>query len=83
MNINFDYSIVKPGYYPNGGGQIDLTIRPINGTIFPINLLKRNIIHTVQIECLMTNDEIKIKDLIKPLSKININKLCKSFGLIY
>jgi len=41
LGIKFEMNIKKRGYYPKGGGQIDITIHPCH-TITPINLTKRS-----------------------------------------
>ncbi|MFM8658370.1 MAG: RNA 3'-terminal phosphate cyclase [Candidatus Nitrosotenuis sp.] len=41
LGIKFEMNIKKRGYYPKGGGQVDITIHPCH-VITPINLTKRN-----------------------------------------
>lgn len=36
--IAFELSVVRPGYVPTGGGEIDLVVRPAEGPLRPIRL---------------------------------------------
>ena len=49
MGINFSMIIKKRGYYPKGGGQVEVEVLPCK-KINPISLLKRTT-HTAQVLC--------------------------------
>lgn len=47
MGVHFEYEVRQEGYYPRGGGEVELTIQPIAEYITPITLLKRSTIKQV------------------------------------
>ena len=47
MGIEAELEIVRPGYVPRGGGIIQVTIRPVAGTIKPLKLLNQGSVKEV------------------------------------
>ena len=73
MGINFSFELIKRGYYPKGGGEIELHITPSN--VKSILFLKRK---TKQVKLIcsfskFTNNEIekKINKIVKKLTEAN------------
>lgn len=69
MSVEFQYNVTKQGYYPQGGGQAELSVSPIKDFISPINLTKRSPINKIFIEYLLTREDVKTKDATKSMMK--------------
>eukprot|EP00825_Cyclidium_porcatum_P001754 TRINITY_DN10807_c0_g1_i2.p1 TRINITY_DN10807_c0_g1~~TRINITY_DN10807_c0_g1_i2.p1 ORF type:complete len:315 (+),score=49.47 TRINITY_DN10807_c0_g1_i2:371-1315(+) len=69
MNIKFQFNIIKPGYYPMGGGEVELLVEPIKQFITPITLIKNTGITSIYIEFLLTHDKVNIKDEARSIIK--------------
>jgi RNA 3'-terminal phosphate cyclase (ATP) len=41
MGLHADLRILRPGYVPTGGGSIELTVQPVEGTLRPLTMLER------------------------------------------
>jgi RNA 3'-terminal phosphate cyclase (ATP) len=41
MGLHVDLRILRPGYVPTGGGSIELTVKPVVGTLSPLTMLQR------------------------------------------
>ncbi|NND86188.1 MAG: RNA 3'-phosphate cyclase [Nitrosopumilus sp.] len=72
MGIEFSLKVIKQGYYPKGGGQVNLQVYPAN--LKPILLTKRNS-KKVKIVCTFSKIPIeKIKNEIKIIKNKLINE---------
>ncbi|KAL1741171.1 RNA 3'-terminal phosphate cyclase domain-containing protein [Schizophyllum fasciatum] len=41
FGLDADLTIARRGYYPRGGGQLEVTVRPVVGPLTPVRLLER------------------------------------------
>lgn len=42
MGLHADLRILRPGYVPTGGGRMELTVVPVEGTLRPLTMLDRS-----------------------------------------
>ncbi|KRX08748.1 RNA 3'-terminal phosphate cyclase/enolpyruvate transferase, alpha/beta [Pseudocohnilembus persalinus] len=78
MGVNFVYQINKEGYYPYGGGVLELQIENIKGYLKPIKLLNRNPPTKINITFYLTNRLIKVNEQTKQIKK-EIKKILKNY----
>ncbi|EAR87137.2 RNA 3'-terminal phosphate cyclase (macronuclear) [Tetrahymena thermophila SB210] len=70
MGIHFNYNLITEGYYPRGGGQIQLEVQPIADYIKPITITKRTVINKIYLQFILTETcEKAQKDYFRPLKK--------------
>ncbi|KAL4474516.1 hypothetical protein ABPG72_016194, partial [Tetrahymena utriculariae] len=68
MGVHFNYNLITEGYYPRGGGQIQVEVQPIVDYIKPINITKRTIINKIYLQFILTETCGKAqKDYFRPL----------------
>lgn len=67
MGINFSIKLIKRGYYPKGGGQIELSVEPSN--VNAISLIERKT-KNVNLICSFSNLP---SELIKKILKVLLN----------
>ncbi|KAI5831142.1 RNA 3'-terminal phosphate cyclase [Schizophyllum commune Tattone D] len=48
FGLDADLAIQRRGYYPKGGGRLEVTIRPVAGSLGPITLLERGKVQHVR-----------------------------------
>ena len=72
------HKLARDGYYPAGGGIINVEINPCKKGLRAIKLLKRTPITQGFIKFIMTKNHISIKEEIKEICILNIykRKLC-------
>lgn len=42
MDLQAELRILRPGYVPSGGGQVELTTEPVTGALRPLNMLQQD-----------------------------------------
>ncbi len=57
MGAELDLKILRPGYVPEGGGHLQLKVKPLNGPLEPIRLLKQGKVKEVRGICLASHLE--------------------------
>ncbi|KAI5900107.1 RNA 3'-terminal phosphate cyclase [Schizophyllum commune H4-8] len=48
FGLDADLAIPRRGYYPKGGGRLEVTIRPVTGPLRPVTLLRRGKVQRVR-----------------------------------
>ena len=73
MGINFSLELIKRGYYPKGGGEVELQVTPSNVKSASFSKRKTNEIKLICSFSKFTNKEIKIKvdHIVRKLTEAN------------
>lgn len=73
MGINFSFELIKRGYYPKGGGEIKLQVKPSNLKLISFSKRKTNKVKLICSFSKFTNNEIenKVNQIVKKLTKAN------------
>ncbi|MFH1486918.1 MAG: RNA 3'-terminal phosphate cyclase [Chloroflexota bacterium] len=48
MGVHAQFSIVRPGYVPRGGGVIEIAVEPVRGRLKPITLLEQRTVRQIK-----------------------------------